>query len=517
MPSPAMTRQERERTNMELPDESVSYQFQGLLAPSNEEWTAAAELRAGHFVSASRFKELHQRLLQARGQIAAERELRATSPEQGPLEPGFINLPQELLDNFRRKQEASELGRCIALAKHLREQSDRVVFLGAGGSYLGPRALFSALRSTYHNELPPETRLGVPRIYFDGFSADNDGLSELLELLQVTCVDPESREERWSVVVTSRSGSTLEPAVALRVFRREATEYYGLRSPWLTKLFAAVTGSASKTRELFKALNVGEQSVLTLPDNVGGRFGVFTPAGLLPAAVMDLDVRALLLGAAAMTKRFLEEPVERNPVLQFAGLNYLMHEEQRKPLRILAVWSRKLEAVGAWYEHLVSQSLGKQGRGPTPLTQLMTRDQHVRGQQNQEGPRDRVINNLVVKTPRSVPIVMQMADHNEDDLNQYNRKGLPDVAQSALKAVNQAHWDVGRPTADIVVPALSEHTMGQLLQMLMLATVVEARLMGVNPYGEPGAEAYRRNLHQALKIVPEPAAPPQGSPSRPGI
>jgi glucose-6-phosphate isomerase len=333
----------------------------------------------------------------------------------------------------------------------------------------------------------------------------------------VTCVDPERREERWSVVTVSRSGTSLEPGVALRVFRREATEYYGLRSPWLTKLFAAVTGPATKTRELFKAMGVGEQGLLTVPENVGGRFSVFTPAGLLPAAVMDLDVRALLLGAAAMTKRFLEEPVERNPVLQFAGVNHLMHEELRKPLRVMSIWSRKLEAVGAWYEQLVSESLGKQSRGPTPLTQLLTRDQHVRGQQNQEGPRDRVINNLVIKAPRAVPIMVQMADRNEDDLNQYNRKGLPDIAQSALKAVNQAHWDVGRPTADLVVPTLSEHTMGQLLQMLMLATVVEARLMGVNPYGQPGVESYRRHLHQALKAAPEGHGSAQGATMRPGM
>ncbi len=502
---------------MELPDEAISYNFQGLLAPGNEEWTAAAELRAHHFVSPVRFKELHPRLVQCRSQIAAEREIHNPPPEQLPLEAGFINLPQELLDSYRRRQEASDLGACLRLAKHLREESDRVVFLGAGGSYLGGRALFSALRSAYHNELPPEARLGVPRVYFDGFSADNDGLHELLELLQVTCVDPVRREERWSVVTVSRSGATLEPAVALRAFRREAVEYYGTRSPWLAKLFAAVTGTRSKTRDLFKSLGVAEQNVLTIPDNIGGRFSVFTPSGLLPAAVMDLDVRALLLGAAAMTKRFLEEPVERNPVLQFAGVNYLMHEELRKPLRVLSVWSRRLEAVGPWYEQLVSESLGKQGRGPTPLTQVQSRDQYARGQQNQDGPRDRVVNNLVVKAPHAVPIGIQMADHNEDDLNQYNRRGLPDVTQAARKAVNQAHWEVGRPTADLVLPALSEHAMGQLLQMLMLATVVEARLMGVNPYGQPAGDAYRRNVQQALKAASESLPSAQGVSPRPGM
>jgi glucose-6-phosphate isomerase len=488
---------------MELPDEAIAYNYQGSLAPAGEEWTAAAELRAAHFISPSRFKDLFPRLLQCRSQVAADRELRNVPSDYLPLEPGFINLPQDLLDSYRRKQDQSELGRTLALAAHLREQSDRVVFLGIGGSYLGARALFLALKSTHHNELPPETRLGVPRVYFEGHSADNDALQDLLELLQVTCVDPERREERWSVVSVSKSGTSLEPAVALRVFRREASEYYGLRSPWLTQLFAAVTAPSSKLRDLYLASGVGEDGLLTIPDNVGGRFSVFTPAGLLPAAVLGLDVRALLLGAAAMTKRFLEEPVERNPVLQFAGLNYLMHEEKHKPLRVLSIWSRKLEGVGNWYEHLLSESLGKRGGGPTPLTAVQTRDLYTRGQQHQDGPRDRLIVNLVVKTPHAIPILVQMADRNEDELNAFNRKGLPDILSAAHRGANQAYYEVGRPTVDLVVPTLSEHTMGQLLQMLMLATVVEGRLMGVNPYGQPGLEAYRRHQQTILRAPPE--------------
>src|SRR5262249_8807651 len=154
-----------------------------------------------------------------------------------------------------------------------------------------------------------------------------------------------------------------------------------------------------------------------IPDGVGGRFSAFTPAGLLPAAVAGLDVKALLLGAAAMTKRFHEEPFERNPVLQFAAVNYLTYEEAHKPVPVLSIWSKKLAALGLWYEQLISESLGKQGRGPTPVSSVQTRDLHSRGQQHQQGARDRVIVNLVVKNSRTVPIQVQMADHNEDDLN----------------------------------------------------------------------------------------------------
>jgi glucose-6-phosphate isomerase len=420
-------------------------------------------------------------------------------PELQPLDSGFIDLPQKTLDEYRRKSEASLLGRILARAGRLRADADRVVILGIGGSYLGARALFESLRSSYHNELPAEARMGVPRVYFEGNNVDNDALQDLLDLLQNTCVDPEIREERWGVVVISKSGGTLETAAAYRVFRREAAEYYGSHSEQLQRLFVPITGATGKLRALCQAEGFADEEIFPIPDNVGGRYSVFTPVGLLPAAVMGLDVRALLLGAAAMTKRFLEEPYERNPVLQYAGVNYLMTQEIGKPVRVLSVWSKKLEALGLWYDQLLAESLGKEGRGPTPLTTVGTRDLHSRAQQHQEGTREKMINNLVLKTTRSLPIPIGMADHNEDELNALSRKTLPDILDAALRGTNQAYQEVARPTADLVLPTLSEHIMGQLVQLLMLATVVEGRLMGVNPYGQPGVEVYKRNMKTELK------------------
>jgi glucose-6-phosphate isomerase len=130
---------------------------------------------------------------------------------------------------------------------------------------------------------------------------------------------------------------------------------------------------------------------------------------------------------------------------------------------------------------------------------VQTRDLHSRGQQHQEGPRDRVINNIVIKAQSQPPIMIGMADRNEDGLNTYNRKGYPDVMNAAVRGTNQAYYDAARPTADLILPSLNEHVLGQLLQMLMLATVVEGRLMGVNPYGQPGVEAYKRNMQNLLK------------------
>ena len=493
---------------VELPDEAVTYSYQGALAPAGEEWTAAAELRTRHFIQPARLKEIGQRLNQCRSQIAAEREMRNVPPELLPLDAGFIDLPQIILDQYRRKQDASELGRVLTLANRLREAADWLVVLGTGGPTLGPLALFQALRGAQHNQLAPEHRIGLPRLFFDGCDFDNDSLQDLLEMLQVSCVDPERREERWGVVTINRSGTALEPGVALRLFRREATEYYGLRSPLLAEVFAAVTGTTGRTRDLFKALGHGDDSVLTIPDNVSDRFSVFTPAGLLPAALVGLDVRALLLGAAAMTRRFLDEPFERNPVLQLAVVNYLMAEELGKPIRVLSVWSRRLEALGRWYDHLVSESLGKQGRGPTPLTLVQPRDLHARGQHLHEGPRDRFVLNVVVKTPRAVAIPVQMADRNEDDLNTFNRKTLLDFTNAARTALSRSHFDTARPTAELMLPALSEHTLGQLMQMMMLATVVEGRLMGINPYSQPSNEVTQRQLRAALSERSTPGSGP---------
>jgi glucose-6-phosphate isomerase len=476
---------------MQLPDEAIRYDYQGMLAQPGEAWTAEAELRARHCLAPARLKEIEPRLLQCRSLAAAEREMKNAPAGSEAPQAGFIDLPQQLLDDHRRKGEESRLGHVLRLAARLRDETDRVVVVGIGGSYLGSRAVFDALRSIYHNELPRETRLGSPRIYFEGISPDNDAVADLLELLQVRCVDPNERDERWGLIVISKSGETLEPAVALRILRREAAEYYGSRSDRLKQLFVAVTGAKGALRELFRAQGHEEKDMPVIPDNVGGRYSVFTPVGLLPAAVMGLDVSALLLGAAAMTRRFLEEPFDRNPVLQYAAVNYLMYAECDKPVRVLSAWSRKLESLSMWYDQLLAESLGKQGRGPTPLTTVQTRDLHSRGQQHQEGPRDRVINNLVVRSSPETPLAVGMADHNQDDLNRYCRKTLPMIMRAALEGTNAAYHGVARPTADIVLPTLSEHTLGQLMQMLMLATVVEGKLLGINPYGQPGVQAYK--------------------------
>lgn len=483
---------------MQLPDEAIEYSYQNAICPPAEAWTPLAELQAKNLLSRARLQQLLPTINTVRGQVVSEREVEP-KPGQPALDPGFIDLPFKLLEAHRKRGDQSELGRVQLLAARLRDEVDRVIVLGIGGSYMGARALFEALLPTYHNELPPPARIGKPRIYFEGNGLDNDALQDLLDMLEVNCVDPDKKEERWGAIVISKSGETLETAVAYRLFRHEAANFYGANSPRRKQLLIPVTGEKGRLRDLVKADGYTPEDILTIPNNVGGRYSVFTPVGLLPAATMGLDVRALLLGASAMTKRFLEEPFERNPVLQYAAVNYLMTEELHKTVRVMSVWSKKLEALGLWYDQLLSESLGKQGRGPTPVTAVETRDLHSRGQQHQDGIRDKMINNVYVKAPRSQPTAVGMADRNEDELNALSRKTIPDILKAAFDGTNHAYLQVARPTADLMLPALSEHTMGQLMQMLMLATVIEGRLMGVNPYGQPGVQAYKQNMLAVLK------------------
>jgi len=489
---------------MQLPDESIEYSYHRLLTPPSEEWSLLAELQAKHLLSPDRLEAMRPVLNSVRGQVAAERELTNPPAKLQPLLPGFIDLPQKMLDQFRRKGDASELGRISRIATRLREQCDRVVVLGTGGDILGARAIVRSLCHQHHNEMPNKLRTGRPRIYFAGDNLDNDCLAELVELLESTCEVPDDREERWSIIVCNKSGETLETAVAYRTIQAEAAKYYAAKSDshWLKNLVVGVTGSQSRLRDRMHAEGYTDEEILTIPDDISSRYSVFTAAGLLPAAVVGLDIRAILLGAAAMTKRFLEEPFDRNPVLQFAAMNHLMTEELGKTIRILAVWGGKLEAVGHWYDHLLGESLCKAGKGPVPITIVGSRDLYSRGQCLQEGTRSVLINNLYIRSVKHPPITIGMADRNEDDLNAFSRKGYPDLMEAAFHGTNRAWQEVARPSADIVLPVLTEHTLGQLLQMLMLATVVEGRLANVNPYSQPGVGPFQRETLAELRAVP---------------
>jgi glucose-6-phosphate isomerase len=431
---------------------------------------------------------IRPRLLAARQETLDDLSLlrsgRPVPPFKQPLDAAFMDLPERFLGRDR-----AMLDDIRASADRLAADVDRVVVLGIGGSYMGARALFEACCHPYHNELSRDARRGRPRIYFEGNNVDNDALAGLLDVL--------ADDDRWAIVVVSKSGGTLETAVGFRVFLDALKKSCGGDAEKFRRRIVPVTGETGRLRDLSKAL--GCPKVFPIHDGVGGRFSVLDPVGLLPAAVMGLDVVALLEGAAAMNERFRSAPPGDNPVLDYVGVSHLLELRRGLSIRVLSTWGKRLEALGLWYDQLLAESIGKDGQGTTPLTVVNTRDLHSRGQQHQEGRRDKLITNLIVEQIDRPAIAIAKSEHDQDKLNELSGKTLPDVLRAALKGTNQAYAEDHRPTADLRLPRLDEAALGQVFQMFMLATAVEGRLIGINPYGQPGVEAYKKNMNAILR------------------
>ena len=206
-----------------------------------------------------------------------------------------------------------------------------------------------------------------------------------------------------------------------------------------------------------------------------------------------------------MPEHFSTAPAEDNLVLNYTAVCHLMERCRGATIRVLQVWSKTLESLGLWYDQLLAESLGKTlATGATPLTVGNTRDLHSRAQQHQEGRRDKVYTNLIVDTWRRDPLRLPSSDNNQDDLNQLAGETFPEIMTAAIRGTNRAYNDAGRPTADLHLPVVNEHTLGQFMQMMMLATVVEGRLLGVNPYGQSGVEAYTKNMYHELSSRCDP-------------
>ena len=414
-----------------------------------------------------------------------------------PLDAGFIPLPERLLKEYEADRKQSELGRLFRLANRLQEQVDRVVVLGIGGSYMGAKALMDACCQPYWNELTRGERGSKPRMYFEGNNVDNDASQGLLHLLSNKRIGMNDDDRRpWALVVISKSGGTLETAGAFRQFLRALEESCGANQDLTKSLIVPVTGDSGKLHKL--ATELGCQDLFPVPDGVGGRFSVLSAVGLVPAALLGLNVIELLSGAVEMNRHFRETPAETNVVLQFVAVNHLLEKKRGIDIRVQSVWSKSLESLGLWYDQLSAESLGKDGLGFTPLTTVNTRDLHSRHQQHQQGAPNKVFNNFIVDEYRFDALPIGRRDSDSDSLNEISDKTLPEIMAAAIQGTNEALRDDGRPTTNLHLPRTDELHMGQVLQMLMLATVVEGRLMGINPYGQPGVEAYKKNMNRLL-------------------
>lgn len=459
----------------------------------------AAVFQASHGLSQEDVDRLAPRLEAAREEVLADLDLfwsgGEVPAEKQPLDAAFIDLPDRILTEYRERRGESELGQILAAASRISELTDRVVLLGIGGSYMGARALFEACCHPYHNDLNRGDRGGRPRLYFDGNNVDNDATRGLLQLLEGA--DFQDVEERWSIVVISKSGGTLETAISLRTYLAALQKACQGDLSQVGSLVVPVTGASGRLFDLAQA--IGCPDIFRVPDGVGGRFSILSAVGLLPAALLGLNVVELLEGAAAMNQRFREAPLGDNPVLDYVAVCHLMEEERDAVTRVLSTWGTQLEAAGLWYDQLLAESLGKHERGALPLTVVNTRDLHSRGQQHQEGCRDKLITNVIVDQIRCDRVLVGTSEFDQDQLNSLADKSLPDVMAAAIAGTNMAYAEDGRPTADIHLPRADEASLGQFFQMMMLATVVEGRLIGINPYGQPGVEAYKKHMGTFLR------------------
>jgi len=216
---------------------------------------------------------------------------------------------------------------------------------------------------------------------------------------------------------------------------------------------------------------------------------------------MGVDIVQLLKGAAAMNETFRTAPVDQNPVLQYVGAAHLLEQVRAIDIRVLSVWSKALESAGLWYDQLLAESLGKAEVGATPVTAVNTRDLHSRAQQHQEGRRNKLIVNVKTRTTRTDRLQVPEWKHDDDELNQLAGRTVPELLTAAYQGTNQALQSAGRPVIDIELESTDAFSLGQFFQMMMLATVVEGRLLGINPYGQPGVEAYKNNMQSLLGIA----------------
>ncbi len=417
--------------------------------------------------------------------------------EMEPLDAGFVTMPDRLLSEYEADRQGSELGKLFKRATYLHKIVDRVVVLGIGGSYMGARAILESCCQPYWNELSRGDRGSKPRMVFEGNNFDNDASQALLYLLGAHKNRTASSElERWALVVISKSGETLETAVAFRQFLTALESSTGGDREKLVELLVPVTGLGSKLHRMAEELGVTE--FYPVPDGVGGRYSIFSAVGLVPAAMLGVNVVELLQGASAMTQHFRTAKAEDNIVLQYVAANHLLEKHRGIHIRVMSVWSKALESFGMWYDQLAAESLGKNLLGFTPLTTLNTRDLHSRHQQHQQGKRDKVFNNIIVEENRFDSLAIGARSADADSLNEIAEKTLPEVMKAAIAGTNQALRDDGRPSTNLYIPLVDELHLGQLFQMMMLATVVEGRLLDINPYGQPGVEGYKKNRNRLL-------------------
>ncbi len=387
---------------------------------------------------------------------------------------GWIDLPVDYdKDEFARIKKA---------AAKIQSDSDVLLVIGIGGSYLGARAAIEFLTHSFYNVLDKGTRK-TPQIFFVGNNISSKYIKDLQDVV---------RDKDFSINIISKSGTTTEPAIAFRVFKEMLIEKYG-KEEANKRIYATTDKAKGALKNL--ANQEGYESFV-VPDDVGGRFSVLTAVGLLPIAVSGADIDKLMEGAASGRKKALETPYEENPALLYASIRNILLRKG-KHVEIVANYEPSLHYVSEWWKQLFGESEGKDQKGIFPAAVDLTTDLHSMGQFIQDGARimfETVIN--VEESPEEV--VLKEEEIDTDGMNYLAGKNVDFVNKSAMNGTILAHTDGQVPNLKVNVPEQNEFYLGELFYFFEFACGISGYLLGVNPFNQPGVESYKRNMFALL-------------------
>ena len=386
---------------------------------------------------------------------------------------GWVKLPSSVTE--------AEIADISATAQTLRRDCEAVVCIGIGGSYLGAKAVIEALDNSFRAYMPFSQ--GNPAVLFAGQNIGEDYLAELSAFLS---------DKKFGIIVISKSGTTTEPAIAFRLLREQLEKQLGKAEA--RRRIVAIT---DEKRGALRTLAASEgYKTFVIPDNVGGRFSVLTPVGLLPIAVAGHDISALVDGAVEMERIASSADPAENPCLAYAATRNLLYRDGKK-IEILVNYNPKLHFFGEWWKQLFGESEGKDHKGIFPAAVDFSTDLHSMGQWIQDGER------LIFETVISVDdvarttVIPSDAD-NLDGLNYIAGKRVDEVNKMAELGTRLAHVDGGVPNMQVTLPALTERWIGQLIYFFEKACGISGYLLGVNPFNQPGVEAYKKNMFALL-------------------
>ena len=388
---------------------------------------------------------------------------------------GWLELPTDYnKEEFKRIKKA---------AKKIAKESDILVVIGIGGSYLGARAVIESLTSTFYNLLSEKQRK-YPQILYVGNNLSPNYINELIEYIG---------DKDFSVNVISKSGTTTEPAIAFRIFREMLENKYGIE-----EARSRIYVTTDKERGALKTLadNEGYEKFV-IPDNVGGRYSVLTPVGLLPIATAGIDIDKLMAGAQTAQERYNDSNLKYNECYKYAVVRNILYKLY-KNTEILVNYEPKMHYFTEWWKQLYGESEGKEQKGIFPAGVDFTTDLHSMGQYIQEGRRDLFETVISIKTPKN-DIIINPDDDNLDGLNYLSGKTMDYVNKKAKEGTIKAHVDGDVPNIEIEMNKLDEKNIGELIYFFEKACAMSGMILGVNPFNQPGVEKYKKNMFHLLE------------------